>query len=587
MLVVLALLAAAAPAVAADTTNPTAVLQVPASVLPNASIHLVGGKSFDVSGTVVSYRWTVAGRPVVVTSASTFDAPGLTPGVYSVSLVVVDSSGNQSAADTKQLLVADTVAPTAVLDLPASPNPNATIHLVGSKSFDVGGSIQQYTWTVGTRLPVVTDTATFDAPGLPAGAYPVSLVVTDDSGNDSALDTRQLIVRDSIAPTAALAVPTASVFAGRSISLTAFKSFDVGGSVVQYRWTVAGRAPVVTDTPTFNAPGVAVGGTYPVSLVVVDDSGNESAPDIKQVVVTGDAAAPTAVLETPASASVGQTIHLVGSKSFDVGGSVVQYRWTVAGRAPVVTDTATFDATGLPAGAYPVSLVVTDDSGNDSAPDTQQLLVRDTVAPTASLDAPTTIVAGTAIHMTALKSFDVGGSIVQYRWTVGGRATQTTTGPSFDAPSLGAGTYTLSLVVTDDSGNDSAPVTRTLIVTPDAPEVTTFGKAALFAPVGKTTSQITLHTRTLIAGRIFSTAAGRLDATFSLARSGRPALALGRASLKLTAGGVQRLRATLPASALRALRGHRRVTVLIRASLRDGTSNTIIVARRVTFTVNR
>ncbi len=497
MVAVLALLAAATPALGADTTKPTAVLSLPSSVQPGSPIHLDAGKSFDIGGTVVSYRWTVAGRPVVVTSSSTFDAPALTAGVYPVSLVVVDDSGNQSSADTKQLLVRDTIAPTAVL-----------------------------------------------------------------------------------------AVPTTPVVAGTAIHLAASKSFDVGGTIVQYRWTVAGRPPVVTDTPSFDAPGLAVAGTYPVSLVVTDDGGNDSAADTKQVAVIRDVAAPTAVLELPTSASAGQPIHLVGAKSFDVGGTVVQYRWTIAGRATVVTDTPTFDAPSLPTGAYPVSLVVTDDSGNDSAPDSHQLVVRDTTAPTASLDAPTTIVSGTNIHLSALKSFDVGGSIVQYRWGVWGRTTTTTTAPTFDMPSLGAGTYQLSLAVVDDSGNASATVTRTLLVTPDATKVTTFGKATLFAPVDKTMSQITLHTHTLLAGRIFSTTAGRLDATFSLRRAGAGPVALGHARLALRSGGVQRLQIRLTARGLRALRGKRRVTVVMRVAIADGTSNTI-VSRDVTFAVNR
>src|SRR5262249_14018502 len=153
---------------------------------------------------------------------------------------------------------------------------------------------------------------------------------------------------------------------------------------------------------------------------------------------------------------------------------------------------------------------------------------------------------------------------------------------SFNAPALDAGTYTLSLVVVDDSGNQSTPSTRTLVVTPEATKVTNFGKATLFAPVHKTTSQITLHTRTLLAGRIFSTRAGRFGATFSLRRAGRAPLVLGHTSLTLTRGGVQRLKIRLSTGALRALRGHRRVTVVIRAAITDGTSNTVVFARRVT-----
>ncbi len=227
-----------------------------------------------------------------------------------------------------------------------------------------------------------------------------------------------------------------------------------------------------------------------------------------------------------------------------------------------------------------------DDSGNESAPTSVQIHVVDTSNPTAVLDGPGSVVTGTAIHLTAFKSFDVGGSVAQYRWTVAGRATVVTSSPSFDAPSLGAGTYQASLVVVDDSGNQSSPTTRTFSVTPNATPVTTFGKITLFAPVNKKTSQITLHTRTLLAGRVFAPAAGRLSATFSLKR-GAKLLKLGTTSLSLKAGDVKQLKITLGSTALKALRGHRKVTIVTRASIKDGTSNTLqTVTRSVTFTVN-
>ncbi len=463
-----AVLAALACAVGASnavavTPAPTAVLSIPSgTIVPNAPIHFDGSKSFAINpATIVSYRWTVGPHAVVVKAASdgpTFDDPGLTPGTYQVSLVVVDSNGNQSAADTKQITVAtDHFAPTAVLQAPTSVVPGAAIHLVGSKSFDVGG-----------------------------------------------------------------------------------------GSVIEYRWTVGTRPVFVTSDPTFDAPGLGVG-IYQVSLVVVDSSDNVSAPTSAQITV-GDPFAPTPVIEAPATVSAGLPIHLVGSKSFDVGGgSVVQYRWTVGTQPIFVTSDPTFDAPGLGVGVYQVTLVVVDDSGNESAPTSVQIHVVDTSNPTAVLDGPGSVVTGTAIHFTAFKSFDVGGSVVQYRWTVAGRATVVTSSPSFDAPSLGAGTYQASLVVVDDSGNQSSPTTRTFSVTPNATPVTTFGKITLFAPVNKKTSQIFLRTRTLLAGRVFAPTAGRLSATFSLKR-GAKLLRLGSTSLSLNAGDVKQLKIKLGSS---------------------------------------
>lgn len=74
-------------------------------------------------------------------------------------------------------------------------------------------------------------------------------------------------------------------------------------------------------------------GRHRFRLVVVDDSGNLSAPDEVEVIVA-DQSAPTAVLNAPKTAAVGTSFKLDGSKSFDVGGGkVVKYVWTYLGQA--------------------------------------------------------------------------------------------------------------------------------------------------------------------------------------------------------------------------------------------------------------
>jgi hypothetical protein len=62
-------------------------------------------------------------------------------------------------------------------------------------------------------------------------------------------------------------------------------------------------------------------------LVVVDDSGNESAPVTREVYVIDDQH-PTAVLVAPERVAAGQPIRLDGSQSTDIGGTIVRYKWT-------------------------------------------------------------------------------------------------------------------------------------------------------------------------------------------------------------------------------------------------------------------
>ena len=65
-------------------------------------------------------------------------------------------------------------------------------------------------------------------------------------------------------------------------------------------------------------------------LVVVDDSGNESVP-ADLIVVVADTKRPTAVLDGPSQIAFGEPFKLIGEKSFDIGGKVVLWRWTLMG----------------------------------------------------------------------------------------------------------------------------------------------------------------------------------------------------------------------------------------------------------------
>ena len=83
----------------------------------------------------------------------------------------------------------------------------------------------------------------------------------------------------------------------------------------------------VTITPN-NALNL---GRHRFRLIVVDDSGNVSAPD-EVVVIVADDEAPTAVLRAPSTVAFGNSFDLDGRRSVDAGGGrIVRYRWTYLG----------------------------------------------------------------------------------------------------------------------------------------------------------------------------------------------------------------------------------------------------------------
>jgi hypothetical protein len=78
---------------------------------------------------------------------------------------------------------------------------------------------------------------------LPPGQHIFRLVVTDDSGNQSAPAEIEIIIRDSQAPTAVLDVePSRTLEFGASFRLSAERSSDVApGQLARFSWTLVSR----------------------------------------------------------------------------------------------------------------------------------------------------------------------------------------------------------------------------------------------------------------------------------------------------------------------------------------------------------
>ncbi|MCU1361930.1 MAG: domain containing protein, partial [Ilumatobacteraceae bacterium] len=144
-----------------------------------------------------------------------------------------------------------------------------------------------------------------------------------------------------------------------------------------------------------------------------------------------------------------------GSTSTDSDGGITGYAWTFG-------DTQT--GTGInpshsysAGGTYPVSLTVTDNSGGTNVFQAN-VTVTDppNVAPTASFTSNCTLLSCT---FNAAGSTDSDGTISTYTWNFGD--TTSGTGVSPTHPYSAAGTYNVSLTVTDDDG---APATTTSAV---------------------------------------------------------------------------------------------------------------------------
>jgi hypothetical protein len=122
-------------------------------------------------------------------------------------------------------------------------------------------------------------------------------------------------------------------------------------------------------------------GQHRFQLEVVDDSGNLSQPALITVIVV-DTIAPTAILDlrdasgrviTDGQVNYGENFILNGSRSTDIGGSIVGYTWSKIDSPTWTITTSSSSLTVnevLPYGSHMFELIVEDNSGNLSSPAT-------------------------------------------------------------------------------------------------------------------------------------------------------------------------------------------------------------------------
>lgn len=177
----------------------------------------------------------------------------------------------------------------------------------------------------------------------------------------------------------------------------------------------------------------------------------------------GGNAPPIAEANGPYSGFAGATIAMTASGSTDSDGSIANYAWNFGDGT--TGDGANVNKLYAAPGSYTVTLTVTDDDGATSA---DQATV--TVAPSgggntppiAEANGPYSGVTGVPITLSSSGSSDPGGSITSYSWNLGNG--QTATGASPSVTFASAGTYTITLTVTDNGGltaTDQATVTVT------------------------------------------------------------------------------------------------------------------------------
>lgn len=218
----------------------------------------------------------------------------------------------------------------------------------GSGSSDSDGTIANYHWDFGDGA--TGDGANVNHTYVSAGAYNVTLTVTDDDGATGTAMTSVLVN----APPVAAIFPVATITLGQATVFDGSASSDPDGIIATYNWDF-GDGSIgngITTNHVYTAPG-----TYQVALTVTD---NNSA--LATATTTARVNAPPVVHIAPTQAVVvGEATILNGSGSSDSDGVVVTYAWDFGDGS--AGSGATASHVYAAAGTYQVILTVIDNDG--------------------------------------------------------------------------------------------------------------------------------------------------------------------------------------------------------------------------------
>lgn len=354
------------------------------------------------------------------------------------------------------------VSPVAVIS-PGSQTVEAgtQVTLNAASSYDSDGSIASYRWSDGSTGSNLTLTVN--------ATQTVTLTVTDDKGARSSTSIT-LTVPVNQAPIANITPASQTVAAGTLVTLDASGSTDADGSIASYLWSTGETTASISLT---------VNETQTVSVTVTDDDGATATASVPLTVESTD---PEHVFDqlyfrgTPNNWGL-TAMKLVADNTWQVSlpfsgtgdsNGNQRFKFDVKGdwstnygdtNKDGILDQTGGDIVNTTAGTCTLTV-------NDNTLAYRINCATDPVPPTAAISASASKVqVGTSVSFSAAGSTDTDGSIVSYLWDDG--STTASINRTFDT----AGTYTVSVKVTDDDGlTDNASTTVTVVDQVDYPK---------------------------------------------------------------------------------------------------------------------
>ncbi len=437
----------------------------------------------DPDGGQLTYLWTkTSGGNFTITNPNILNptVDNLEVGVYQFTLTVTDDKG----VSTSDII-------TITVDNPPNSAPSANAgtdftmvfpdnsYQTNATATDIDGTIVSYKWTKksGPVPYTISNDATEDPLiyNLAEGTYVFTLTITDDDGATNSDDITIIVQPQPNQPP--------DVEAGDDTTIVlpvnyyqAHATITDDGSISDILWTYGGTGTATISNTKISNPFISnlSVGTHPFTITVTDNNGAVSTDNITITVQPKP--------NTPPSVEAGPDINVqlpantadVTGSATDGDGTISTKLWTKVSGSGTLSNTGnyTVSVAGLTQGQTQLKLTVVDNSGASSY-DTMFINVSAAanIAPVANAGVDATISLPANSYQLSGSGTDADGTITAYKWKIlSGAGTYTINNNNISNPTLNftaAGTYTLSLTVTDNSSAVSNPDTIVITVLPE------------------------------------------------------------------------------------------------------------------------
>lgn len=299
------------------------------------------------------------------------------------------------------------------------------------------------------------------------GRFAVTLTITDSKGND--IQKTTTVVINNIRPTANVTTDPTSGPLPLTVKFDASASVDPNGQITSYDWEFGDNSAHVTDNKaqhTFNKEG-----TYTVNLTLTDNNFDKTVYPITVDVLPALNGPKIKLSSTPPLTDADGKKSIVGVKPLAVrfsaadstdDGQIVSYEWDY-GDGDKPDQGKIVNHTFKENGVYNV-VVKLKDNENNLSQDTIVVTVGNPKQPPQSVISSTPALTENGgalegafpfpVRFSGENSRDVDGQIVGYDWDFGD-GTDKMSGQRVDHTFTRAGTFTVTLVTTDNDGQKS------------------------------------------------------------------------------------------------------------------------------------